>query len=199
MFCRKCGKQMPDGINFCPYCGAAVYNSESQNKEILESSSVSMNDQEYGNTTNPKKMQNEGGHRKSKKLKIGLGIFFALVFIGMMTDIFGEDESSKENRETVSSVIYEYIDVGIEEILRNPEHYEGKKVHLEGYAWMVFGDGSFALSESMDSGKISIFISDMAGKTRPIGGEYVSVWGTVEFNILESPTISTDSIQYLSQ
>lgn len=96
---------MPDGVNFCPYCGAEVYNSESQNKEIPESSSVSMNDQEYGNTTNPKKMQNEGGHRKSKKLKIGLGIFVALLFIGMMTDIFGEDESSKENRETETTVI----------------------------------------------------------------------------------------------
>ena len=28
MFCIKCGKELPDGVKFCPYCGAEVPKAE---------------------------------------------------------------------------------------------------------------------------------------------------------------------------
>lgn len=32
MYCRKCGKKLPDSANFCPYCGADVYKGEDINE-----------------------------------------------------------------------------------------------------------------------------------------------------------------------
>lgn len=33
MFCRNCGKEIPNNTNFCNYCGAAQNNSSSQNMQ----------------------------------------------------------------------------------------------------------------------------------------------------------------------
>lgn len=33
MFCRNCGKEIPNGINFCNYCGAAQNNSSAQDTQ----------------------------------------------------------------------------------------------------------------------------------------------------------------------
>lgn len=35
MYCTKCGREIKEGINFCPYCGNSI-NKNVENKESLE-------------------------------------------------------------------------------------------------------------------------------------------------------------------
>ena len=42
MFCRKCGKPIPDGAKFCPYCGA-----DQNYKEVYTRKKVDYNASKY--------------------------------------------------------------------------------------------------------------------------------------------------------
>lgn len=45
MFCQNCGREVPDGTKFCPYCGAKIDQAElvHKNKEMFRSSSAVFN------------------------------------------------------------------------------------------------------------------------------------------------------------
>lgn len=45
MFCRKCGKPIPDGAQFCPYCGA-----DQNYKEVYTRKKVDYNASKYSRT-----------------------------------------------------------------------------------------------------------------------------------------------------
>ena len=45
MFCRKCGKPIPDGAKFCPYCGA-----DQNYKEVYTRKKVDYNASKYSRT-----------------------------------------------------------------------------------------------------------------------------------------------------
>ena len=45
MFCKKCGKEIPDGAKFCPYCGA-----DQNYKEVYTRKKVDYNASKYSRT-----------------------------------------------------------------------------------------------------------------------------------------------------
>ena len=53
MYCTKCGMQVPDGMNFCPVCGAEVKATDAQNaSEGAQKPQVDMQYQETQNAGN---------------------------------------------------------------------------------------------------------------------------------------------------
>lgn len=53
MFCRKCGKQLDDGFNVCPYCGEPVSLAESDAMRAAQEQPAEKAQSLYNNTPLP--------------------------------------------------------------------------------------------------------------------------------------------------
>ena len=64
MFCRNCGKEIPNGINFCNYCGAAQNNCSAQDTQSIyqtnESQYSAVNSQPVYAEPRPPKNKSKG-------------------------------------------------------------------------------------------------------------------------------------------
>ncbi|RGZ00099.1 YARHG domain-containing protein [Clostridium sp. AM58-1XD] len=90
MFCKECGKQIPDQVKFCPYCGAETQPAAPKNKQPLPPS-------------NSPKCQ----RKKPVFLIIGLAVFFLIAVIAaaalILPKLLGKKSvSSPESPETVA-------------------------------------------------------------------------------------------------
>ncbi len=86
MFCQKCGKQIDDGGNFCPYCGS---------KNILEPQ------QEKQGTFVKKEI------KKKKKMPVIIIAIFVFIILGVI--LFAGDDSSKTGDQLIALVQNGYL------------------------------------------------------------------------------------------
>ena len=84
MYCSKCGKEVKDGIKFCPYCGNDL---SSASKENIDNGSEHIEE----------KINPENNNKKNKKtIAIVLGIF-VLVMIAAVIPVIPAGEDGKQN------------------------------------------------------------------------------------------------------
>ena len=102
MFCEKCGKELKDGWNKCPYCGQAIGESSVKTEKKPETPSHSQTAQGERNYTGdvPKKKQ------KSKKILLGVGAVLLLLFAVAILTPSGDDSSnsSQETKEASEEI-----------------------------------------------------------------------------------------------
>ncbi len=94
MYCKNCGRELPDGLDMCPYCGADRYNNK-----VYEDKKVKKNKQ--------KKVKYVAPRKKGSALYSILGFVFSLCgisifplvgsIIGFVLSCIGISESRKTN------------------------------------------------------------------------------------------------------
>ncbi len=72
MFCEKCGKEIPDDVKFCRYCGSSTEGNVSEIENENKSS-----DNSISSTVNPKEV-----HKKKRKVIVIAVIAIAVLVIG---------------------------------------------------------------------------------------------------------------------
>ena len=83
MYCSKCGKEVKDGVKFCPYCGA--------NCNDTAETEVDYNTQENSSNNSSKSVKHNKQNKKGKKTGIIIGVialFLVLGIVGFV--IFGQ-------------------------------------------------------------------------------------------------------------
>lgn len=101
MFCKHCGKQIPDDTKFCPYCGKQ--NTDSQNRQTENSKSEGRIP-----AVHPKSNPTGSGRRGSKiPLMAGLSVILLVLVIAVAilfaSVLKGRKDSSDENTEEITA------------------------------------------------------------------------------------------------
>lgn len=87
MFCYKCGKQLDEGTNFCPHCGATQKKDESnQQKE------------------DTKRVKSSQKQLKANKKVIAI-VCVVVVILGAVLGIISSNNAKKENEEAMINAL----------------------------------------------------------------------------------------------
>ena len=116
MYCYKCGKQLQDDDNFCPYCGAKVKHDDAYDGEINENASrdyISDNDIFFGdkiksedrNNANRANAQSQHFQQANIKEANGIGIAgficsFLVPILGLILSIIAYEKLKKMGAST---------------------------------------------------------------------------------------------------
>lgn len=84
MFCTNCGKQVPNGAQFCPHCGAAM-NSNGANSQPYAQSQPNQNFNNFDNGANS--FNNQFYNSSSFRWGTGAIIWFVILILGCLATI----------------------------------------------------------------------------------------------------------------
>ena len=141
MFCTNCGKQIPDGTNYCPNCGARI--DISLNAKAGDTHNV------ISETNQP---ESEPVIKKNKSLKFFIPLIAIICIIGIAALFLGRQENNS-NTSHIAGLSGEYylIGNGLPEVIMN---FDSQKVTIS-----VDGDvQECRYKQSFDSGNLDISI-----------------------------------------
>ena len=90
MFCRKCGKQIPDDSDFCSGCGTRVSATENNNSEIVTAAAQNngfFSDDEKASRRNTIKVYEEKAKRSKKIKTLVISLILAIAAVSLI--VFG--------------------------------------------------------------------------------------------------------------
>lgn len=140
MYCRECGREMPDGVKFCAFCGTKT--SQRVVNETKEESSQKPEGGVKEELPGQKAEEVPRGSKSTKKkwtryIVIAFVLLVIFYIIGRCTtpDDDGTDTAYESGSEEKKP---QYTQVTLEELYRKSDFYEGKKVAVEGIVWKLF-------------------------------------------------------------
>lgn len=103
MFCKKCGKQIPDGLKFCGICGTPVDENNVTQKPITQMPQATQKRPEQmkvvGQQVQPlsiKKISDKDDKKKNNKLRIiAIILIVAVLFSGVVVIFLGSNNKKK--------------------------------------------------------------------------------------------------------
>ena len=104
MFCEKCGKEIPDGVKFCKYCGNNTEDNVSENK----SGSASI-----GNQAMPKDEHKVKKHKRLLIIVIAIAVLAlvaASIYLGSHYMMGGEATQEKAIAKSIEAAAYGDLD-----------------------------------------------------------------------------------------
>ena len=117
MFCRNCGKEIPNGINFCNYCGAAQNNCSAQDTQSIyqtnESQYSAVNSQPVYAEPRPPKNKSKGPLRFIVPIAVAAAAFDtpdSFTFEGLESPSIKEDAMEGETAEKNQNVTTESLE-----------------------------------------------------------------------------------------
>jgi len=144
MFCKQCGKEVPDGVKFCTSCGAEVNgaNTESTPPPVQNAAGSS-----------GQKMSNQSGNMKKGLIVIAIGVIVAVVLLFII--IGGSDPVNMVKDGTFNAYPEQTIGEAFSEFFSNPKwvSYE-----MGGETYVKF-TGGCTWGGEMTSAKI-VFLID---------------------------------------
>ena len=84
MFCLKCGKELPEGAMFCPFCGSGI---EIEKNESMVESSINDDAGSTSNSSNSNNMSHVNGNPQG--LKWIIRILVVIFVIILLKSCFG--------------------------------------------------------------------------------------------------------------
>lgn len=93
MFCAKCGNQIPDGLAFCPMCGARI-GADVNNQSVATVQNV--NNQSVATVQNANMVNSHAKAKSKAPIMIAVALISAVaifLIIGAATGLFGKKNS----------------------------------------------------------------------------------------------------------
>lgn len=84
MFCTNCGKEIPNGTNFCNYCGAAQNNNSAQNTQ----STYQTGETQYSSTGSQQPYAQPHSQKNKGNLKVIIPIAIVVVIVAFVIGYF---------------------------------------------------------------------------------------------------------------
>lgn len=185
-FCFKCGKELNENSEFCPWCG------QSQTTNVNSLNSQIQNNNQYNVNSLNSQVQNNNPHKKVKiKLPIwaivlivivGLSILNSIVNSSGTSDTADQDELRKQWTDYYEKANSEIVEVQ-EDILYKYGKYYTNKLVLTTIKIDNKNSESIKSRTSDNDSYFYSFVFDFTDKSEIKGyeeGEYVTIVGTVE-------------------
>ena len=141
MFCNNCGEELKNYAKFCGKCGSPVGSDKSQN------SPKTSDDDPY-----LKKPSSEPRPKKKTSSKKKILIAMAVIIIGVI--IYGvgvpsDPYESHYSNQTIEELSEMAITWNYDDVVRNPDQYEGKVLHLDRFHVLAVKDDIILVSKHL--------------------------------------------------
>lgn len=190
MFCPNCGKELPEGVKFCAYCGKSVFGQEQQSPDqnIIQDNATP--EQDSNNVAGGSSQESVIlPQKKSKNVKIFIGLAVALALVIWV--VFAVRSSNEQSmiREIPFAI---YNDGGHDKVEAYYKDYFGDSIMLGCNA------EDFSVTRGADSNSYNLTgkfeVTDTSQDSRPTYYAYVT--GTVTTNFFRTQWSADWSLQY---